>query len=101
MSEYVDAKKLLDMLVDKVYCEYPWQECVDMDDVRNAIKMAVDKNVVEVVRCRDCKHRNEDGLCLVHSESPDQYSTGHLHFCNDEDFCSEADAKEENDGEIC
>lgn len=48
---------------------------------------------VHVVRCKDCIHR--DGLvCDVHSEWPDQYSTGHMAYTEADDFCSYGERKE-------
>lgn len=54
-------------------------------------------DVVEVVRCRDCKHY-DDGICQLHSEEPDQYGGGFNMDMLENDFCSYGERKEKNDG---
>ena len=46
-------------------------------------------DVAEVVRCRDCKYYdNKYHQCKLHSEEPDQYSTGFIFNMQEDDFCS-------------
>ena len=46
-------------------------------------------DVVEVVRCRDCKYYDKKyHQCKLHSEEPDQYSTGFIFNMQEDDFCS-------------
>ena len=44
-------------------------------------------DAVPVVRCRECEHW-DGSVCEVHSEWPDQYSTGHMDYTEADDFCS-------------
>lgn len=44
-------------------------------------------DVVEAVRCKDCKHY-DDGICQLHSEEPDQYGGGFNMDMLENDFCS-------------
>ena len=46
-------------------------------------------DVTEVVRCRDCKYYDKKyHQCKLHSEEPDQYSTGFIFNMQENDFCS-------------
>ena len=46
-------------------------------------------DVAEVVRCRDCKYYDKKyHQCKLHSEEPDQYSTGFVFNMQEDDFCS-------------
>lgn len=46
-------------------------------------------DVAEVVRCRDCKYYDKKyHQCKLHSEEPDQYSTGFIFNMQENDFCS-------------
>lgn len=52
-------------------------------------------NVVEVVRCKDCKHYDiRNAKCLLHSENADQYSSGFNFEMYSKDFCSYGKLKE-------
>lgn len=52
-------------------------------------------DVVEVVRCKDCKHYDKEyHQCKLHSEEPDQYSTGFIFCMQEDDFCSYGERKE-------
>ena len=51
MSRYIDADKLLDALY-----EHEFTILCPLDEVSNVIDEAPTTDVVEVVRCRDCKH---------------------------------------------
>lgn len=58
---------------------------------RNQQRPTID--AVPVVRCRECKHW-DGSVCDVHSEWPDQYSTGHMDYTEADDFCSYGEPKE-------
>lgn len=52
-------------------------------------------DVVEVVRCKDCKHYDKEyHQCKLHSEEPDQYYTGFIFCMQEDDFCSYGERKE-------
>lgn len=50
-------------------------------------------DVVEVVRCKDCKYWNDDGLCKKHS-SP---IVGAIYGTEVNDYCSEGKRKDQTD----
>lgn len=52
-------------------------------------------DIVEVVRCKDCQHYiKEYHRCSLHSEEPDQYSTGFIFEMQEDDFCSCGERKD-------
>lgn len=57
----------------------------------NCLKLQ--NGVVEVVRCKDCKHYSCLGSCLLHSEIADAYSYGFDFRMDDNDFCSYGERK--------
>ena len=90
MKEYIDREALI--------AEY---DRVHIGSAGGARKLMVDApaaDVVEVVRCKDCKYYSEDGICDVHSEYEDKYTRGYVVFMNGEDFCSYGERKEQGNG---
>ena len=69
-------------------------------DIRQVMKhLAIYEDAMEqgkmapVVRCKDCYffkriRGSEQGFCKLHSETPDQYSTGFDFRVGQNDFCS-------------
>jgi hypothetical protein len=58
-------------------------------DVNYFITNAPIADVVEVIRCKNCQHYvKEYHRCSLHSEEPDQYSTGFIFTMQEDDFCS-------------
>ena len=53
-------------------------------------------DVLQVVRCKDCKHYDKHGykICRLHSELPDKYSSGVNIYMERDDFCSYGERKE-------
>lgn len=52
-------------------------------------------DIAEVVRCRDCKYYDKKyHQCKLHSEEPDQYSTGFIFNMQEDDFCSYGERRE-------
>lgn len=47
-----------------------------------------DTPTIELIRCKDCKHWNEDGMCRILKE----------YIFNDDFFCVNAERKEGADG---
>ncbi len=45
-------------------------------------------DAVEVVRCRDCRHYKELGICSIHSSEPDPFNTGYDVYMESDAFCS-------------
>ncbi len=85
--EYIDREKAKQLL----HIEYAYAAEQLLDEVPAA-------DVVEVVRCKDCKHyRNHpNGLCYLHTE-PKENARGHSGnaVCVEpDDFCSYGERKD-------
>ena len=86
MSRYIDVKEVLNILCDncknvKAVCpHYPCEQYTKIEGISTA-------DVVEVVRCKDCKHADKYHHC-------DKVSW----WNNEDDFCSRGERRE--DGEI-
>ena len=82
MTNYADIEKIENLLVHGI------DECgdaiVSLRDVRRAIAQAKNANVVEVVKCKDCVHRDpEDKKCDCVFRAK-----GGMFPMDDGDFCS-------------
>lgn len=55
-----------------------------VEQIVNRLRNDPDAEWVEIVRCKDCKHTDEDGVC--------QSSKG-LAIQDDDDFCSHAERR--------
>ena len=90
----IDANALMDTLRE-LYCAMAGH--LDYNDgIERAIDAVDDATIVdavEVVRCKDCKHRRND----------EDYASGHYcvkrpsnggYFCEDDDFCSYGERRE-------
>ena len=89
-SRLVDANWLLDEYCDG--CEHRnTQTC--FDDICATVKLihaAPTVEAMEVVRCKDCKHRYTAASGVI-------FCTQHLTMsANDEDFCSYGERREDN-----
>ena len=62
-------------------------------DLLNSLQQMEVVDAVPVVRCRECAYW-DGSICDVHSEWPDQYSTGHMDYTESDDFCSHGERKE-------
>lgn len=86
MSRYIDADRLLDALY-----EHEFTILCPLDEVSNVIDAEPTADVVEVVRCEDCKHYCVDGLeqifCLK--------GWGRFGVLKDDDFCSYGERSED------
>lgn len=51
-----------------------------------------------VVRCGSCQYYYK-GRCALHSEEPDQYSSGHDVWMESYDFCSYGELKEKTEND--
>lgn len=83
MAEYIDRDKLIRDLIDnRSFCPAI---------VKNAIENAPTEDVVEVVRCKDCKYRNTHDCkmwyqCVICGD--------YHHWERDDYFCSYGERKE-------
>ena len=79
MSRYIDADMLIDDL--KSMCE---QERLEYMGVYDCIKSQPSKNVVEVVRCKDCKFCEDLGMSGMYCKHPDNRNPI---GCNPDEYC--------------
>lgn len=93
MSKYIDADLLISKelipLTKRLDCCHPKQ----MKGVLMAmskIDSAPAADVVEVVRCKDCKH-------LMFSDMYGECSQAHMGIVRPDDFCSYGEREEKND----
>lgn len=82
MARYIDADKAD---VERISCFYG-SEC-RIEDVKEWLDEQPTADVVEVVRCKDCKNRN-GFFCPIEKESAT------AHWFEDEDYCSFGERKE-------
>ena len=82
MAQYIEVKEVLKLFNDLV------NECADKDEFYNRAFDAVDtmpsSDVVEVVRCKDCKH-------FISEICRDDFA---LNFCCGDDYCCYGERKE-------
>lgn len=75
-------------------CKAVW--CDTGESYRPAVSKLKLVDAVEVVRCKDCVHRDDHGICEVFSDYGGDISDPHLHWCDKEDFCSYGERRREN-----
>ena len=87
MRKYIDQEELI-----KTVCK-EYQGCMNTFFAKpnDFVTMIEDAPTVEIVHCKDCKHRNTDecAMWLECSQCGGQWS-----WCNDNDFCSYGERKE-------
>ena len=61
------------------------------------------EGIVRVVRCKDCQYgetlNSENVLCKMHSEEPDQISTGYNLVMEPDDYCSYGESRAATEAE--
>ncbi|MCI5904585.1 MAG: hypothetical protein MRZ61_05535 [Oscillospiraceae bacterium] len=106
-KEYIEREAIYDKLHNIGGCDATddWSKGWDkaIDAAINIIEAIPAADVVEVVRCKDCKHYDEEyNLCILRSEEPDPNPDSD--FCECEfttdinDFCSWGKRKENYNG---
>lgn len=99
MSRYIDADMAIDEII-KDMCGVP-----DVDEglhtAISELRLMPIADVVEVVRCEDCKHqgklfhadarRKDGGYYIYWCDLNDGYS----HVCVDDDYCSRGERRED------
>lgn len=88
MADYIDRKALLDRICGNIRVTHrpgePSLEIRGANKVINFIEEAPAVDVVEVVRCKDCKYMIEKGWCCLFDARMNRY-----------DFCSCGERREE------
>ena len=82
MSRYVDMDKVYET-ARKYHKDFA-QSIADLTSLREVLEDTPTADVVEVVRCKDCKYHHDNLMC-------DEYST----IMKDSDFCSYGQRKDE------
>lgn len=96
MSRYIDADKAIEALFNDAMFDYPPAGRAIIDDM----KTVPTADVVEVVRCKDCRHYDNKnckegfGYCMREQEDGFFYNALHGVF-KDNDFCSYGERKEQ------
>ena len=92
MARYIDADALLENLKNQYGEELGWQGTVNMSDVGMMIEDAPTADVVEVVRCKDCKYnafQQPNGTIHCHAKR-----NLICEFRSPDDFCSYGERKD-------
>jgi hypothetical protein len=93
MAEYIERSEVLDSIDEKIvyinYCS-PYQNEIEsvvsgLERARDSVEYAPAADVVEVVRCKDCKRRNPVGSKCLRDNL----------WHGDSDFCSYGERKEQ------
>ena len=79
MNDYIKRDDAIEN-IDELY----FSDKDDHDRTREAIKRLSAADVVEVVRCKDCKHRKKNTFCLHN-----------MRYEDDNGFCSYGERKDE------
>ncbi len=94
MAEYIEREKAI------AICQSYYEYCLKMHDfsgdsiaydIRSNIQGLPIADVVEVVRCKDCKHYNKE----FHFKD-EGWCVNNLYTAKDEHFCSYGERKEAN-----
>ena len=92
MAEYINKEEILKFPIRIHHCDREHGSAhfvYGIECVMEYIENIPPADVVEVVRCKDCQHYNKRyHRCNLHSEEPDQYSTGFIFEMQEDDFCS-------------
>lgn len=100
MSRYIDADALYKVVTEKYYditagC-YPYN--IVAYDMAQLVKNAPTADVVEVVRCKDCRHWNNEGydsiLESAFGECRKSFEDYHCCETTEGDYCSYGERRE-------
>lgn len=104
MAEYIEREKLLFHLASEIencgeadssHRPIAYGSMIGLKTALSCVNTLPSADVVEVVRCKDCKHYDfRNAKCLLHSEYADQYSSGFNFEMYSKDFCSYGELKE-------
>lgn len=77
---YVEKEKVLEIAKDEYYSDFH-KSMADLTSLRELLEDSPTADVVEVVRCKDCKF-------LMFSDFYGECSNGHMCIVSPDDFCS-------------
>ena len=82
MAEYIKRVDALKVLHGDAVAKYPASFSLGLAAAADEVQKIPAADVVEVVRCKDCKHRESDSLC---------------EYYGDNDFCSRGERRHPHD----
>lgn len=77
---YIEREKVLEIAKDEYYSDFH-KSMADLTSLRELLEDSPTADVVEVVRCKDCKF-------LMFSDFYGECSNGHMCIVSPDDFCS-------------
>lgn len=90
MSDYISRKDLIDALNDNIRkSDMPFEWCQGMANAGYIIMHQPSADVVEVVRCKDCRYNKGINKC-IHKDSI-------IKIPDDNDYCSYGKRREEDE----
>lgn len=92
MPRYIDANKI--KLTGITFSDVNNEVYFSLSDVRKAIEQTPTADVVEVVRCKDCKYQDDCDRRMVH-RTRDYVLEQNISTYNKVDFCSYGERKEQ------
>lgn len=101
MKDYIDREYAIASL-DRIKKRNARNHCVlsaDEDAIKKWLMALPDSDVVEVVRCRDCKHSRHQYSDFHGTEKVVCWKDGYGIHKNANGYCDEGDFRNEKDGE--
>ena len=83
---YVEKEKVLEIAKDKYYSDFH-KSMADLTSLRELLEDTPTADVVEVVRCKDCKN-------LMFSDFYGECSKGYMGIVSPDDYCSRGERKD-------
>lgn len=77
---YIEREKVIEIAKDEYYSDFH-RSMADLTSLRELLEDSPTADVVEVVRCKDCKF-------LMFSDFYGECSNGHMCIVSPDDFCS-------------
>ena len=85
---YIEREKVIEIAKDEYYSDFH-RSMADLASLRELLEDTPTADVVEVVRCKDCKN-------LMFSNFYGECSKAHMGIVRPDDFCSYGERKDEN-----
>jgi hypothetical protein len=92
MGRHIDVDELVDRLKKKILLNFDCIEVIYVEDLKSVINNMPIADVVEVVRCKDCKYQDDCDRQVEHTKRDyilEKYITTYEHV----DYCSYGERK--------
>ena len=83
---YIEREKVLEIAKDEYHSDFH-KSMADLTSLRELLEDTPTADVVEVVRCKDCKHRTNKGIC-------EKFRQRYPFFPEDDFYCGFGELKE-------